>query len=278
VVLCISGGREFQRERNVGARARTAARKIGEMSEPTEPLAVPLDGNLADPLNGAVVLFDVDGTLVDSAPAITHCLARAIESVGLEAPPMEALGADIGPPLEEALSAHGVPGEAMEQAKATYRSCYATEGLERSALYPGVAAMLADLGSAGLRMATATSKRVAMATDVCRHLGILDHFEVIGGADEWGRLHKPQILSWTLDQMGGAPVGRTAMVGDRRFDIEGGTAHGLPSIGVLWGYGTSTELQAAGAFMTVSEPGRLPGALVAVIRDGEPGRVGGSRW
>lgn len=220
-----------------------------------------LDGTFA----GAVVLFDVDGTLVDSAPAITYCLARAIESVGVKPPTMEVLGADIGPPLEEALGSHGVPPESMEQAMATYRSRYATDGLERSVLYPGVAAMLAALQHAGARMATATSKRVAMATDVCRHVGILDHFEVIGGAGELDRLHKPEILAWTLDQLGGVVPGRTAMVGDRRFDVNGGTAHGLPTIGVTWGYGARDELLTAGAAALVETPAELAAALAAAL-------------
>ena len=216
-------------------------------------------------LDGTIVLFDVDGTLVDSAPAITHCLARAIESVGLVAPAVEVLGADIGPPLEEALAAHGVPAGSMEEAKATYRSSYATEGLERSELYPGVVGLLDALTSAGVRLATATSKRVPMATDVCRHLGILDHFEVIGGAGELDRLHKPEILAWTLERLGGSVPGRTVMVGDRRFDVAGGNALGLPTIGVLWGYGTAEELHGAGARITVDAPDALPVALAGLL-------------
>ena len=110
------------------------------------------------------MLLDVDGTLVDSAPAITWCLARAIESVGLDAPPVDVLAADIGPPLEDTLAAHGVAPAGFEAAKATYRSCYATEGLARSVLYPGIVEALSNLRSGGARLATATSKRVAMAT------------------------------------------------------------------------------------------------------------------
>lgn len=217
------------------------------------------------PLDGAIVLLDVDGTLVDSAPAITWCLTRAIESVGLGAPPVDVLAADIGPPLEDTLAAHGVAPAGFETAKATYRSCYATEGLARSVLYPGIVEALSNLRSGGARLATATSKRVAMATDVCRHLGIADYFEVIGGAGEFDRLHKPEILGWTLERMGGEAPGRTAMVGDRRYDVAGALALGLPAVGVGWGYGTSDELVAAGAAMVLDAPEQLPAALATVL-------------
>ncbi|MEZ5382123.1 MAG: HAD hydrolase-like protein [Microthrixaceae bacterium] len=228
-------------------------------------MPAPADARTEHALDGAIVLLDVDGTLVDSAPAITFCLARAIEAVGLEAPPVEVLGADIGPPLEDALAAHGVPDEAMGIARNTYRRCYSEVGLDRSRLYPGVADTLAAMCSAGARLATATSKRVAMATEVCAHLGIVDSFEVIGGAGDLDRLHKPEILAWTLARLGGPVAGRTAMVGDRHFDVAGGLAHGLPSVGVTWGYGTEAELHQAGAAAVVDRPRDLPGVLGVML-------------
>ena len=229
--------------------------------EGTDATATPV----RDRLDGAIVLLDVDGTLVDSAPSITWCLARAIESVGMDAPSTEALAADIGPPLDDTLAAHGVPPAAIEAAKATYRSCYGTEGLERSVLYPGIADALAELRDGGARLATATSKRVAMAADVCRHLGIDEYFEVIGGAGEFDRLHKPEILAWTLDRLGGSVPGRTVMVGDRRYDVLGALAHDLPAVGVGWGYGTRAELFDAGAAAVLDAPGQLPAALATVL-------------
>ena len=189
-------------------------------------MPAPSDAQTSHALDGAIVLLDVDGTLVDSAPAITFCLARAIEAVGMEPPPVEVLGADIGPPLEDALASHGVPAEAMATARATYRRCYSEVGLDRSELYPEVADTLDLLCSAGARLATATSKRVAMATDVCAHLGILEYFEVIGGAGDLERLHKPEILAWTLEQLGGTLEGETAAwpMGCRRLESPGATA------------------------------------------------------
>ena len=217
-------------------------------------------------LDGSIVLLDLDGTLVDSAPAITWCLARAIESVGLDAPSAEELAADIGPPLEDTLSALGVPAADIDTAKATYRSCYGTEGLDRSVLYLGIADALAELRRLGARLATATSKRVAMATDVCRHLGIDEYFEVIGGAGEFDRLHKPEILAWTLDQLGGQVPGRTVMVGDSISDVGAArNAGGLPAVGVGWGYGTRFELIEAGATAVLDAPEQLPIALAAAF-------------
>lgn len=217
------------------------------------------------PLDGSIVLLDVDGTLVDSAPAITWCLARSIESVDMQAPSLEALAADIGPPLDDTLAAHGVPPASIEHAKATYRSCYADEGPARNVLYTGITDALAELRARGARLATATSKRVAMATDVCRHLGIGEYFEVIGGAGEFDRLHKPEILAWTLERMGGPAPGRTVMVGDRRYDVAGALAHGIPAVGVAWGYGTRSELIEAGAATVLDRPHQLPEALASVL-------------
>lgn len=242
-----------------------ALRSYGVAMEPRTSMSPSTPDDALVSLDGSIILLDVDGTLVDSAPAITWCLARAIESVGLEAPSPDALAADIGPPLEDTLASHGVPGSALEAAKATYRSCYGTEGLDRSVLYPGIADALAELRRLGARLATATSKRVAMATDVCRHLGIDGYIEVIGGAGEFDRLHKPEILAWTLGRLGGELPGRTVMVGDRRYDVAGALALGLPAVGVGWGYGTRPELIEAGAAAVVDAPEQLPIALAAAF-------------
>ena len=139
------------------------------------------------------VLFDLDGTLVDSAALITEHLAGALRAVGAEDPGPAALMGLVGPPFETALPAFGLTAEQTAAAILHYRSTYDPVAAEQSVLFPGIPALLEKLDATGLRMAIATSKPERIATRIAVGLGIAERFALIGGSD-------PAAAGWARDR------------------------------------------------------------------------------
>jgi phosphoglycolate phosphatase len=204
------------------------------------------------------VLFDLDGTLVDSFPGIASAYRHVLTEMGLGDKDDADLAPLMGPPIQEGLQHYfGLSGTRLEEGIRIFREHYGSHGLFRFAKYTGVDEMLIALRDEDFELCLATSKLQSLATDVIGHAGWADLFSVIGGADPDGtRYRKTDVIAWTMTQMtsGAAAV---AMVGDRAADIVGGRALGLPGIGVTWGYGSVGELDDAGAMMTVDSPPEL---------------------
>jgi phosphoglycolate phosphatase len=190
------------------------------------------------------VLFDLDGTLVDSAALITEHLAGALRAVGAEDPGPAALMGLVGPPFETALPAFGLTAEQTAAAILHYRSTYDPVAAQQSALFPGIPALLEKLDAAGLRMAVATSKPERTATRIAVALGIAERFALIGGSDPAaGRVGKGPVIASVLTRLSLDPTrSPVVMVGDRSHDVEGAIANGVPAIGVGWGYAEPGEL------------------------------------
>lgn len=129
----------------------------------------------------------------------------------------------------------------------TYREYYTTIGLFENKVYPGIGEMLENLYQKGKRMAVATSKKEEMAYTILAHFGIAKYFEVIGGDKrEVGRDNKAKVIDYVLETME-AQKDDVIMIGDRKFDIEGAHAIGIPCIAVEFGYGDRAEFEAYGA-------------------------------
>ena len=212
----------------------------------------------------ADVLLDLDGTLTDSRPGIVAGYEAALRALGHEPDPAFDLTRFIGPPLmdvaTELLAGYG--DTRVAEAAAAYRDYYGTTGLFQSTVYDGIRDCLAALRAAGIRLHLATSKRVEFARPILVHFGLADSFASINGAVSGGALdHKPELIAHILAEHGIAPDD-AIMVGDRRYDITGAHANRLRGIGVLWGYGTSEELEQAGADRIVATPAELAEALL----------------
>jgi phosphoglycolate phosphatase len=190
------------------------------------------------------VLFDLDGTLVDSAALITQHLAGALRAVDAKVPGPAAMMSVVGPPFETALPAIGLTAEQTAAAILHYRSTYDPVAAEQSVLFPGIPELLEKLDAVGLWMAIATSKPERIATRIAAALGIADRFALIGGSDPAvGRVGKGPVIASVLTRLSLDPT-RTSvvMVGDRSHDVEGAIANGVPAIGVSWGYADPGEL------------------------------------
>ncbi len=183
-----------------------------------------------------LVIFDLDGTLTDSARGIVSSFRHALNHIGAPVPEGDLATHIVGPPMHETLRAMGL-GESAEEAIVAYRAAYSARGWAMNSLFDGIGPLLADLRTAGVRLAVATSKAEPTARRILRHFGIEQHFEVIAGASTDGsRGSKVDVLAHALAQLRPLPE-RLVMVGDRSHDVDGAAAHGIDTVVVGWGYG-----------------------------------------
>ena len=213
------------------------------------------------------LLFDLDGTLTDPREGITKCIAHALERMGREAPPLDALTFAIGPPLRASLARLlGTDDrDAVERALGHYRERFAGTGLYENAPYAGIDAALAALRAAGHRLFVATSKPRVYAERIVGHFALDAHFEAVHGCELDGtREDKRHLLAHLLPRHGLAPRA-TAMIGDRGVDMRAARHHGALALGVTWGYGSREELREAGAHALCDSPGELAARLAAVL-------------
>lgn len=183
-----------------------------------------------------LVIFDLDGTLTDSAQGILASFRHALGSIGAVVPDGDLVGMVVGPPMHLTLQGMDL-GEQADAALAAYREDYVARGWAINRPFDGIPALLADLRSAGVRLAVATSKAEPTAHRILAHFGLEGHFEVIAGASVDGlRATKSDVIKHALDQLEPLPE-RVLMVGDRSHDVEGAAEHSIDTVVVGWGYG-----------------------------------------
>jgi len=191
-----------------------------------------------------LVIFDLDGTLTDSAQGIVSSFRHALGEVGAEIPDGDLAGRLVGPPMHQTLTAMGLKD--LDVAIAAYRADYSTRGWAMNALFDGIPELLTDLRAAGVRLAVATSKAEPTAQRILEHFGLHQHFEVIAGASLDGvRATKAEVVAHALAALEPLPD-RVVMVGDRAHDVEGAAAHGIATVVVDWGYGAADFAEPTG--------------------------------
>lgn len=192
------------------------------------------------------IFFDLDGTLTDSGEGIFNCAELALRHFGLPIPTRQEMRVFVGPPLRETFSKFGVPADGIETALEVYRSRYNTVGLFENTPYPGIRELLTNLKADGHRLYVATSKPESMAVRILDRFGLADFFEIICGATlDKSRDSKEAVISYLLDRAG--DHSHVVMIGDTAYDVIGAKAHGIPTIGVAWGYGKVEDMITAGA-------------------------------
>ena len=205
------------------------------------------------------VLFDMDGTLVDSQPGIVAAMNATLRALGEPERDEADLRARIGPPLPETFSdLLGRPPGELDDIVAGYRERYRTTMREGTFVYPGIPALLAGLEAAGHPLAVATSKAQPLAEELLDHLGLGAWFAAIRGPVPPSHEDKAGTVGRALEALG---TRAAVLVGDRHHDVTGARAHGLATIGAAWGYGGEDELWAAGARAIARRPDEVPGLL-----------------
>ena len=206
-----------------------------------------------------VVLFDLDGTIIDSGKGVLNAVKYALRHYGDPIPEMEELRKFMGPPLKESfMEVCGYDEKKAVEAIDVYREYYREIGIHENEVYEGMAELIADLKADGRCVIVATSKPEEFAKLILGELGISEHFTYIAGADmAETRAEKEQVLEYALKENGIVDHSQVVMVGDRKFDINGAHAFGLDSVGVLFGYGSREEFEAAGATYIVETASEL---------------------
>ena len=215
-----------------------------------------------------IVLFDLDGTLTDSAPGITNSVAYALQHWGIEVEDKSQLRPFIGPPLRESFQKfYGFSEEDAELAVKYYREVFSVKGLYENSVYDGIVELLQAIKASGRKIVLATSKPEVFAVRILDHFGLAPYFDLTAGAVmDAGRDSKGAVIAYALQQFGltaealggeealAAAKEKVIMVGDREHDVHGAAENGLSCIGVLYGFGDRAELETAGAKYIAETP------------------------
>ena len=223
-----------------------------------------------------LLIFDLDGTLVDTAPDLLATLERTLAAFGFEIGEAGVSTAIIGrgsrSMIEQALTAqgHSAPTELLSDMHAALLDDYADHICVQSRIYPGVEACLDRFAAAGWRFAVCTNKLEALSASLLAELNIEHRFAAICGADTVAasKPHSGHIIE-TVRRSGG-DLEKTIMVGDSASDIGAARAASVPVIGVTFGY-TPTPMHLLEPdllldqfdALTLADAGRLIGMRVA---------------
>lgn len=211
-----------------------------------------------------LVLLDLDGTLMDSAPGVTSSVAHAFRTLGLPVPDAATLRSFVGPPITASFPSHGVPPERLAEAIAAYREEFAARGMWDNTVFAGIPDQLTALRTAGCTVAVATSKPEVFAVPILEHYGLAPLLDGVFGAplDEHGT--KADVIARALSThgWGGGPA---LMVGDRVYDVVGAREHGIDTLGVSWGYPNAGELEEAGAVRVIDAVADLAATALALL-------------
>lgn len=207
------------------------------------------------------IIFDLDGTLIKSEEGLYDSITYALEKSGVDPGDRKDMKRMIGPVLWESFQKfYNMSAEEADLANAYFVEAYDKEGIYNASVYEGVEEMLGTLRNAGRILLVVTAKPRDMAERVLNHTGIDKYFQaVIGPARGNKKTDKGSLLREALSFL--AKTGtdhfqkeQAVMVGDRMFDMQGAVETGIPSIGVLYGYGDRQELINAGATLLADTP------------------------
>ena len=203
------------------------------------------------------ILFDLDGTLTQSEEGIWNCARYALEKMGLPEPDTATLRKFIGPPLMWSFrNLAGMVEEQAQRAQEIYRERYNTLGLFENRVYPGIRYALRCLKKAGYHLGVVTGKPEKPTLRILEHFGIAPFFESVICATD-NKADKEEMIRKSMPEN----YGEAWMVGDRKFDMEGGRRAGIHTLGVTYGYGSEEELMESGAEKLAHTPREIAAVL-----------------
>ena len=210
-----------------------------------------------------VCLFDLDGTITDSAPGIVNSVIYALKKFGIEETDREKLLAFIGPPLTESFQKfYGFSEEESWKGVEYYREYYEEKGIFECSVYEGLEETLKKLKDSGRKLIVSTSKPEVYARQIIEHFGLAKYFDYVAGMElDGGRGTKAQVIEYALKTCQIENAEEVLMIGDREHDVLGSKSIGIDCVGVLYGFGNREELEMAGAKYIVSKPEELSDIL-----------------
>lgn len=206
------------------------------------------------------IFFDLDGTIIDSAPGIIKALRYAYQQAALSVPDDSVLRKFIGPPLLESIEKYtkiSPESELARQLLRGFQEYYGRSGWQEMRLYPQIVPVLKQLQQNGHRLYIATAKPQTFAKQIVDYLEIQQYFVNLYGTDLDEKMQKKDVIQRALKTEAISDPQQIVMVGDRDTDVLGAAANQVATIGVLYGFGTATELTQAGAKALIKTPEQL---------------------
>lgn len=198
-------------------------------------------------MNIKTVVFDMDGTLIDSSEGVTKSVNYALKHYGKEVEELTKLNCCIGPPLIYSFTKFfGMTEEEAREAIDIYRERYDTIGVFECRLFPDIVPCMEELRNKGYRIALGSSKPEEMCRKILDHFNITKYFDDITGATKDGRIDtKEEVLRELIRREGGDASGMI-LIGDTIYDVEGAASVGIKTIAVSFGFGDMVEMRKAG--------------------------------
>lgn len=206
------------------------------------------------------VLFDLDGTLIDSFEGIAKSAQYALRRFGINEENLENLRPFVGPPLVESFQKwYGLPKEQAIEATDIYRERYRPIGILECSLYPGVEECIRTLKAEGYQIGMASSKPEEFCRRILEHFGLLDLFDDVVGATFDRRIDtKEEVLNEVLRRWSDIPKNQMCLIGDTMFDLVGAKKIGIDCIAVSYGFGNAKEMLQKGAVAICDRMADLP--------------------
>lgn len=195
------------------------------------------------------VLFDLDGTMINSEEGITKCVQYALRAKGIDEPDLKKLLCFIGPPLDPVFrEKYGMSEKDAWESVQKYRERFDEKGIFECCLYDGVREVIASLKEKGYVLALASSKPETACRRILEHFSLTSYFdEIVGSTLDGSISSKEEVLEELFRRMQGISKDEMCLVGDTRFDAIGAKQVGIRCVGVSYGFGTAEEMLTAGA-------------------------------
>lgn len=188
------------------------------------------------------ILFDLDGTLMDTSVGVLKAVEYTVKEMNLEELDQEVLKTFIGPPIYESFKKYyDMDQETVDKATEIFRNAYKDIFLFDAIAYEGIYDLLAKLRKSGYKLAVATNKRHDYTMKLLEHYDFVDKFDYICGSDFENKLKKSDIILKCLDELGIKDKDRAVIIGDTIHDYNGAQKAGIKFIGVTYGFGLHTK-------------------------------------
>jgi len=183
------------------------------------------------------VLFDLDGTLLNTTEGVLESAIYAARKLGFEELPYETMLSFVGPPIQNSfMKWYGCDLDKAQEAANVFRSYYKEHALFKAKLYPGIIELLAELRHRGMKIGVATYKREDYAISILEHFGIAPYCQSMHGADNFNKLTKADIVNICIQELS-TEKGAVVLIGDTEHDAKGAEVAGVPFIAVTFGFG-----------------------------------------
>ena len=189
-----------------------------------------------------LVIFDVDGTILDTTEGVVAAVKHTIQIFGLDMPEEDQLFQFIGPPIQDSFrKVYGLEGDILQELATVFRNQYKDVDLLKASPYPGIYEVFQGLKDAGIQSAIATYKREDYAKTLLNHFGFNRYTDIIYGGDHFNQLKKSDIIDKCIRDSGVKDKKRIVMVGDTDNDAIGAERIGVDFVAVTYGFGFKTE-------------------------------------